>query len=156
MPRGITSKLYFNQGVYDPATWILVDIVSDLTNNADWNEGEGSTRREVQQVFEPTNMNLTITGKMRKEIDDVAYLAFRGAHATRGVLDIMILDGLRTVNGSDGFRYDVKVFGWTEDQGLGVVNFRDFTLKPCISTHGVYSVLVAGGVPTFTQLTNNS
>lgn len=154
MPRGITSKFYVNSGTYSVPTWTLVDLVSDLSNSADWNEGDGSTRREVQEVMEPTNMKLAITGKIRKDMNDPAYLLFRAAHATRGVLDVMVLDGAKDVDGSEGFRFDVKVFGWTEDQGLQAVNFKEFTVKPCISTHGVYSVLVSGSVPVFTQITN--
>jgi hypothetical protein len=157
MPRGITSKFYINAnpGYLAPA-WLLVDLISDFSAKADWNEGEGSTRREVQQVFEPTNMNLTITGKIRKDVTDLPYSTIRAAHHARGPLDVLVLDGLLDVTGSDGFRFDVKVTKFTEDQSLGVVVFNDFELTPCLTGNGVYSALVVGGVLTFTQLTNDS
>lgn len=157
MPRGITSKFYINTlPAYFAPAWLLVDLISDFVANANWNEAEGSTRREVQQVFEPTNMDLKITGKIRKDVTDLAYTTIQAAHHARGPLDVLVLDGRLDENGADGFRFDVKVTKFTEDQSLQVVNFDDFEMVPCLTDNGVYSALVVGGVLTFTQLTNNA
>lgn len=156
MPVGILSKLYYNQGLYGAPTWIEVDLVGDLKFTFSWNEGEGSARREALQVFEPTNASVMLEGKLRKQYDDTAYVFFRTQHRLRAVLDILMLDGANNVNGSDGFRFDAKLFQFDEDQAMQNVLYKDFTLKPCISstTRRPKTVLVAGGVPVYTDLTN--
>jgi len=155
MPLGITSKLYYNNsGVYAAPTWVEVDLIENLKITAAWNEGEASARREQVQVFEPTNMNLSLEGRIRKEITDVTYLFFRLMHNTRSLIDILVLDGPRTVNGSDGFRFNAKIHGWDEDQALQNVLFKEFALKPCMTviTQPPCIVIVNGGVLSFTTI----
>lgn len=136
MPVGILSKLYFNSGSYGTPTWVEVNLVSDLVVDATWNEAEGSTRAEQAQVFEPTNLKLDLTGKIRKNILDTPYLMIRAAHLVKTSLDILILDRSIATVGADGFRFEGKVFNWSEDQGLGTVIFKEFGIKPCIPSVG--------------------
>lgn len=137
MPLGITSKLYVNVAP-DPRfniladTWQEIDLVADLTVEGTWNEGEASARLEQTQTFEPTNMNLMLSGRVRKEIGDLGFRTLRAAHNGRAVLDVLVLDGSIRVGGSEGYRFDAKVFQWSEDQGLQAVVFKEFSLKPCI------------------------
>lgn len=152
MPLGITSKLYINIGTAIVPVWSEVNLISDLVVAADWNEGEASARLEQIQTFEPTNMALGLTGKVRKNITDTSYLLLRTAHRTRGILDVLVLDGDRTTNGSDGFRFDCKVTKWSEDQGLQQVIFKEFEIKPCIPSNLPQTVLVAGGVLTYAAI----
>lgn len=152
MPLGITSTCYLNSGTYVTPIWNLLDLIADATVKADWNSADASVRRGRVEEAEPTNLVLELTGKVRKSMTDTAFLVLRAAHLIASTLDVLILDGLRTVNGSEGFRFDGKVFQWSEDQSLGVVTFKDFMIKPCISTNLPKSVIVNGGSPTYSAI----
>lgn len=146
---GILSVLYVNDGTYAAPTWIEIDLVSDLAVNPTWNEGESTARRTAVQTFEETTLALELPGKIRVDRSDAGFLVFEQAFHNRGVLDIMALNGAKDQNLSSGYRFDGKLFGFSEDQAMGNVLFKDFTIKPCASVNIPKFVAVVGGVPTF-------
>jgi hypothetical protein len=136
MRLGITSKLYFNSSTYDAPAWLELNLISDLNVTSNWDEDESSTRASRAKTLEPTIMALELSGKVRKEILNTPFLMMRAAFNTAGVLDVMVLDGAIGTTGSDGFRFVAKVFAFAEDQSLGKVIFKEFTLKPCVYLDG--------------------
>lgn len=156
MPRlGITSTFWINTGTFDAALWILLDLISDLTVTSNWNEGESSVRRGRIQTFEQTNLYFEFAGKVRKEIANAAYNAVRNSFNTGGVLDVMALDGPRLAVTTSGIRLpQARVFNFSEDEGLGSVVYKDFTIKPCADTDEAspkapLRVTYPGGIETF-------
>lgn len=131
---GILSFLAINiEGTYEAPTWAEVDLISDCNLNGNYNEADASTRRTAVSEAEPTNMALELTGKLRFDSSDPAYQALRNAYLSRSPLDIIGLNGPITEAGHEGYRFTGKVFNWSEDEGLQVVLFKDFSMKPCIS-----------------------
>ena len=103
--------------------------------------------------YEPTLMDLALTGKIRTdESDATGFVAMETAFLARSSIDVMILDGGNTVNGSRGYRFDAKVFKFGEDQALDGVLFREFELAPCVSDNAVCKAVVASGAAAFTTL----
>lgn len=168
MPRlGVFSRLYVNSnGLYNAPNWLEVDLVSELQNNANWNEGESSVRRGRTVTMEQTNLVLELTGTVRKELSaNAAFAVMNNAFMNATALDIMVLDGSRFQNGSNGFRYWSRIFNWSEDQSLPNVIYKAFTIKPCawgepsydaqgnlISNERPKQVNIIGFVPIFTDI----
>ena len=121
---------------------------------ASFNKQEASVRAGNGVVqSEPVQLDLSITGKVATdEADTNGFVAMETAFLTRASLDVMVLDGASTVDGSRGYRFDVKVFKFEEDQGNEQVLFRDFELAPCLSANPVKKAIVTSGAPVFTAL----
>jgi len=132
MPRGITSKLYVNDGSYDVPDWIELNLIKDLTTPKEWAKADASARRELVDVFEPTGMALNTNFQMRKNINDAGYLFLRAAHNLQTAIDVLDLDGDREVNGSDGVRYMAKLFKFDENKDRANVVFIDGDFAPCL------------------------
>lgn len=157
MPRGITCKLSIRTGGTRGApVFTDADLVSDMQVDAQWNEGESSVRGNPMQTFDPTNMAVALTGKIRKNITDTVFSLLRAAWLAQTTIDVLVLDGPRTTPGSDGLRFDARVFNFSEDQSLGVGSvFKEFTIKPTGTTSAnppQSAVVNDGGTLEFTTI----
>jgi hypothetical protein len=150
MPLGITSKLFLNAGLYGVPVWVTVDLISDLKYDDRWNQADSSVRRARLETMENTNRVIELTGKIRKEDTDPAFVMLRAAFVADTVLDVLCLNGPSTVNGSEGTRFDARVANFSEDQGLQAVIFKEFTIKPCASVNLPQLAVIVAGVITYT------
>ena len=148
---GINSKLFYNSGNFATPTWLPLNNVRELTVTSTWDEGDASTRASPVKMAEPTQLNLEIGGQMQADAS-VGYLLLQTDYFTRALVDVMALDGGSTTNTVEGVRFEAKVFSWTEDQGPGNVNYRQFSVKPCASANPPKSVIVSSGAPVFTSI----
>lgn len=137
---GVNAKLYVNTGSYDSPTWTEVAGISDLTVKTAWDQGEASTRASRVKKAAKTMLDLEVSGKILADGTDTnGYLAFLTALYGDTPLDLLVLNGANDASpASKGWRADWHVFGGDEDQGLGAVIYDSFTLKPALSSHGVY------------------
>lgn len=149
---GILSKVYRNTGTYGAPVWVEVTSISDLSVEANWDEGEASTRASRVKKTKKTMLDVPITGKIKVSDTDAAYIAFWNAAHSDDVLDLMILNGSSSTNGVRGYRGEFDVNTPKEDQGMGNVLFMEFSLKPSDSAEQFSKVVVSGGAPTFTAL----
>lgn len=149
---GIKSKLYVNEGTYATPSWAEVNLVSDLQVNGAWDEGESSARISVVKTMEATQLALDLSGKIRSQYTDPTYRILYEAFIAADSVDILVLDGDKTLNGSTGFRFDGKVFSFSEDQSLGAVLYKDFTIKPCVADNVAKRALVASGTLAYDAL----
>lgn len=149
---GVKSKLYLNTGSYGTPAWEEANLISDLQVNASWDEGESSARISLVKTAEPTMLALDIAGKVRVDYAKDHFRLMHEAFIAADSLDVMVLDGAHTQNGSIGYRFDAKIFQWSEDQSLGAVLFKDFTMKPCATDTPAKAVAVAAGVPVFSEI----
>lgn len=151
---GFKGKVYFNTGSYGSPTWTEISAVRDIKVGADFTEFDASTRAAggIGQA-EPVILNLELSGMIKTDESDTnGFVAMETAFLTRAATDVLILDGGSAVNGSRGYRVDMKVFKFGEDQALDKVNFREFSLKPCVSSNAAQKAVVASGAPVFTSL----
>jgi len=146
MPRlGVLSKFYVNSGTETTPIWEELPVISDCNVGGDWDEGEASARLSRAKASEPTMMGVEVTGKVRVKGSE-AYLAYqlmREAWYKDKILSVLVLNGAFNEEGAEGFRFQAKVFGWSEDQSLGVVLYKDFSVKPCIPDFPVNAPKVA-------------
>ncbi|MBY0513081.1 MAG: hypothetical protein K2P78_04120 [Gemmataceae bacterium] len=151
---GFRGKIYFNTGTYNSPTWAEVASVRDVKVGAEMSEFEGSTRLAggVEQT-EPVILKLSLDGLIKSDEADVGgFVAMETAFLTRAATDVLILDGGSAVNGSRGYRVDMKVFKFGEDQALDKVLFREWSMKPGVSANAAYKAVVSSGAPVFTTL----
>lgn len=148
MPKyGFSGQMLLNGGTYGSPTWGEADAIRDVMVGADMEEQEASTRQGGGlKQSEPVLLALSITGKIRSdEADTTGFVAMETAFLTRAALDVLILDGPQTTVGSRGYRCDVKVFKFGEDQAIESILYREFELKPCISSNAVKKAVVGSG-----------
>ncbi len=156
MPKyGFSGQLLLNGGTYGSPTWGEADAIRDVVVGADMEEQDGTTRQGggIKQS-EPVLLALSITGKIRSdEADTTGFAAMETAFLTRAPLDVLVLDGPQSAVGSRGYRMDVKLFKFGEDQAVENILYREFEMKPCISSNAVKKAVVGSG-PTigFTSL----
>lgn len=142
---GIQCAAYYSTGTYGTPVWVLIDLIGDLTVGGAWNEGESTARRTAVQTNEPTTLALDSTGQIRRDHTDVPFGAMRDAFIRKTTIDFLILDGRKERNGSEGYRFDAKVFSFGQDQSRGNVLFNDFGIKPVASDNvPMYAKVVAG------------
>lgn len=148
------GKIYLNSTSYGSPTWNEVKAVRDVKVGADFDKQDATTRAGGGlKQFVATLLELGITGLIRTdETDTTGFAAMETAFLARGVLDVLILDGPRTTNGSRGYRFDSQVFKFGEDQKLEGVLYREFDVAPTPSANDAYSAVVSGGAPVFTDL----
>lgn len=150
---GINCKLYRNTGSYGSPTWTAIDLVSDATLTPTWDEADGSARVSYGKQTSKTLIGIEVSAKVRASLTDAGYLALLSAlNSQSTLLDILVLDGPSTTNGVQGYRADFGVFGAPEDQAMGSVIYRDFTLKPGISDNLLKAVTVSAGAPVFSNI----
>lgn len=150
--NGIDCVFYRNSGTYGSPTWTEVDDILDLDADPSWGEGDASSRGSPVMMTEPTQMALSITGKIRVSLDDADFVALDDAFVARTALDLMVLNGPSSTNGVRGWRMDFKIFGWKETQAANGVLYRDFTMKPCLSSNPPKRAVVASGAAVFTTI----
>lgn len=151
---GFKGKIYFNTGSYNLPTWTEVKNVREVKVGAAFDKQDATTRSGggVKQS-EPVLLDLGLTGKIKSaETDTAGFIAMETAFLSRGVLDVMLLDGDKGTDGSRGYRVDMKVFKFDEDQGNENLLWRDFDIAPCVSDNAPSKVVVSSSNPVFTSL----
>ena len=156
---GYKGKIYLNGGTYGSPTWNEVKNVREVKVGGEMGDSDGTTRAGGgTEQSEPVLRKLGVTGKIRSDDSDTTgYIALETAFLTRGVLDVMLMDGDKGVAGNRGYRFDAKNFTWPEDQANDGILWRDFDLRPCISANPVCQAVATAGddsvTVVFTDLT---
>jgi hypothetical protein len=131
---GVNSKVYRNTASggteYATPTWTVVDHIKDATAPQPWDMVDASVRASRVKLYHPTQKDLAPTILVRCDDVDGGYLAFRQAAEEGTTLDLLILDGPITVEGSRGFRAFFHVSETGQDQAIGNVLYSAFDLKP--------------------------
>ena len=151
---GKDATLNNNTGNYVTPVWDPVAAVRDVAiTDGEFKEIDASGRDYSIELSEPGMLKIGIAGKVRMNESDTDFTALETAALARTQLDVMILSGPSTVNGNRGFRFDVKIFKFfEEDQNIDQILWRPFTMKPCVPTNAPKSVVVSAGAPAFTTL----
>lgn len=150
---GINAKMYRNSGTYGSPSWAEVADISDLTLNPAFQETKFGTRASRIGRSAKTLSDLTYSGKIKVDLDEADYIAFRDAHLSPdGVLDLMILTGGSTTNGVWGYRGEFQVNITGQDQGLNAKMYDDFTLAPSDTDNAFTKAIVASGSAAFTAV----
>lgn len=153
--KGYLCAIYIRtSGSFASPTFTEATLVGDLSVTDPNDKLSADARAGVGiHEYEPGMIDLMISGRIRVDQDNTVFAAIVAAKAARTALDVMVLNGKQTVNGSIGYRMEMKVFKLDEDQALGNVLYRDFEFAPCPSDEAKQTVLVAAGAPGYTAIT---
>ncbi len=152
---GINAKVYYmSGGTWGSESWTAIDRFENLVATLTWSMAPASDRGTGLEVQTKTTVGLTITGRVKVNESDSAYLAFIAVAITRTPINLLVLNGPSNSNGAAGYKgyFHVTVSG--ESQGMGDVIYKDVTLMPAsvASTTPFKSALVSGGAPVYTDL----
>lgn len=138
---GIDCKVYYNSGTYGSPTWVEWSCVRDTTFALTLEEVDATCRGG--NGFRQSAISLKsieVSGNAVKDKDDASFVAIETAARSETVLDVLVLDGVRTSADSDGWRMDVQIYGWTENQPYEDIVTIDFTMKPARSANSPTAV----------------
>lgn len=130
---GLNSKVYYNtasSSKYATPTWTVIDHVRDATPNQAWDYADASIRGTRVKLYHPTAKEMTCQVTVRCDDVDAGYLALKAASEEGTALDMLVLDGPISTEGSRGFRAFLQVSESGQPQGAGDILYSTFDLKP--------------------------
>jgi hypothetical protein len=150
---GWKCNLSGNGGTTGTPTWAEILIVADTKLAPSFSENVIPTREgKGLELSEPNLLKIEVTGKMRVEYADADYVKWDTAFATKGELDLLVLNGPPTVNGVTGYRLAFKLHKFEESQGNEEILMKDFVLKPCLSAVPRKRAKVVSGTIAYSDL----
>jgi hypothetical protein len=127
---GVNSKAYYNSATRASPTWVEVKSIRELTIDATFGKAAANVRGERVNKMVKTNTDLNFTGSIRKDTAAATLAVINAAIAPDAILDMLFLDGSRTVVGSRGFRADVQVIMTGESQTIDDVVYNEIEFFP--------------------------
>ncbi len=139
--RGVECRIYLNTGSYGTPTWAEFVCLKDTTISLDFGEVDATCRGGGgYKQSAVTLTSLEVSGSAIKEKADTTFVAMESAAVGKTVVDLLVMDGVRTSADSDGWRFDGQIFSWTENQPLEDIVTVDFTIKPARSVNATAAV----------------
>lgn len=133
---GIGGRVYRNTASYGTPTWTHQDFVKDVTPSMpwDWHEAGGRFTRAKVKMKGRTDLSFQVV--MKADDADAGYQAFRvAAVSPTSVLDLLILDGLVSVEGVSGWRGEFLVGLVGAPQEIDGSIYDTFELHPTQTTN---------------------
>jgi hypothetical protein len=150
MPIGFYGKFYYrSSGDYSAPVWSEVAIIDRPQAKFEWDRAEAPTRLTRVKTAVKSMSGFEFTFRLLRRPGNAYYEALVNASLTDEVLDVLILNGDRTADGTRGFRFDGQVFHASEDQALSEVMYHDMLILPTPSDHPFLAVLVQSGELTY-------
>lgn len=135
---GVGGVVYRNTGTYGSPSWTAQTFVKDVTPSMPWDMAEAGSRATRAKTFMKTRADLTITIVMKADDADAGYLAFRAAaNSPTSVLDLLVLDGLISVEGCHGWRGEFLVNLTAAPQEIDGSIYDTFECKPTWTSNAV-------------------
>ena len=129
--RGIDCKIYLNTGTHGTPTWVEWLCARDSTFSLTFEEADATCRGSGgYRQSAITLSSIEVTGSAIKEKDDATFLLMEAAAVAKDVIDILVMDGTRLLDESDGWRLQAQFFSWVENQAFEDIVTIDWTLKP--------------------------
>jgi hypothetical protein len=135
---------------YASPTWTALTLVRDVNAARPWDFGDASIRATRVKLYHPTQMDFAFSMTMRCDDLDTGYLAIDAAAVSGAVLDLLILDGALTVEGSRGVRAHFHVSDTGQDQAIGNILYKTYELKAGFSSDGVPKAISVGASSAIT------
>lgn len=152
---GIDGAVYRNTGSYATPVWAEIDQIRDVTPGQGWDMGDASVRATRAKLYHKTQQDIAPQVVCRADDADAGYQALYDAavHPTL-TLDLLVLDGPLTREGSSGFRADFLVnASGGPTQGAGDVQYTTFDLRPGFAAAGQFPKIVDVGAASATTFT---
>lgn len=118
--KAVDCKAYVRTtGSWSSPTYTLLGAVINASIEVEHSTFDATTRggggfRQTGVAI--TGLRFPIT--MKKDKDDTAFAALETAHQGKSLVELWVLDGLRTDTSADGYRAECVCESWTETQDL--------------------------------------
>lgn len=155
MRYGWKAKGYYRSGgTFESPTMTEITVVGNLKVSPKYKSAVIPTREgKGLELEEPTLLGIEVSGFIRDDENDAAFLAFDTAFHAKTELDTAFLNGGITEAGSRGYRLGMKVHEWEQQQDNDGVLGYQFVLKPCISDNPKQRAVVSPeGVVAYSEL----
>lgn len=128
---GHECKLYNNENTHASPTWNELNIVKDVTLNMSQNESDITSRQGKGYVMTAgTLIDASVDFSVTWDPSDVAdFSQLQDAFFNRKPVEILILDGDRTVAGNEGLQAFFVVTNFTRNEAVADAVSADITLK---------------------------
>jgi hypothetical protein len=133
---GIKGAVLRNTGTYGSPTWTEFDLVKDVSFPPAWDIADASSRQTRVKLNAKTMMGCVVGISVRQDDADTGYVAIDDAHYEDTVIDMLVLSGPLTTEGSRGVRMHFIVNKTAEDQSSGAIIYSQYDLLPAFSTEG--------------------
>lgn len=148
---GIEGAVYRNTGTYGSPTWTEVTLVRDVDPKFPWDMGDASSRETRAKLYAKTMIDIAVSLTVRADDANTGYQAlFDAAMSPTTVLDMLVLDGPLTAEGSMGVRSHFNASETGQSQGASDVIYTTFELKPGWSSEGYPSKIEVGSASALT------
>lgn len=114
----LDCELNVNSATYASPTWVTANNVKDVNISDSRAEGDSSVRGFEMSSVTPGQRTVQITFDMKHDPSDTAQAALKTAFKNRTVVGLLCTDGPHATTGTKGFRVDVYVTGFTQNEGL--------------------------------------
>ncbi len=134
---GIKAVLYRNTAVSTPyasPTWTAMPIVKDVQAGTPWDMADASTRGSRAKIYHPTQIDYSFSAVARCDDADAGYQALLAAAQEGSTIEMLVMDGPTSVEGSQGVRAHFHVSLTGQPQGIGDVLYANFDFKPGFGT----------------------
>jgi hypothetical protein len=115
---GLECKLYRNTGTYGTPVWDLISNAQDVTVTLEKGEADLSVRGSTWRARRSTLKDATMDFTMLYDSADADFTAMKDSYINGTEVDVVALDGLSSVAGSQGLRVTGEVFTLTRNEPL--------------------------------------
>lgn len=148
---GIDGAVYRNSGTYGSPTWAEITLIRDVSPSFPWDMADASSRTHKAKLYAKTMIDIGAQLVVRADDADAGYQAlFDAAMSSTTLMDMLVLDGPITTEGSMGVRCHFNVNESGQSQGAGDVIYTTFDLKPGYHTDGDPKKIEVGATSTLT------
>lgn len=132
-------------GIAAAGSFVLLTNVRDVSLSLSHGEADSTTRANAGwRATEPTLKEAEVTSQIVFDPDDTNYTDLRTAWLNKSLVALALLDGPLTTG--DGWRFDTKIFNFSQNEPLEDVVLVDVTFKVARSVSA--PSLITGGVNT--------
>ena len=126
---GSEAAIYRNTGTSGSPTWSEITCVKDMTWDVPDTEVDMSTRASLRKKYRQGMTDLSLSGTLVQDKDDVNFVAIWDAKWARTTIEIAICDDDITTDGTNWLRCTVGVFGMSVSEPLDDEMTYDITFR---------------------------
>ena len=127
---GNDNKLYYNTGTNAAPTWVLIEIVGDVTLNQGVNEAEVDLRLLDYIVNLPAKKTTGVTAALANHFGNTVYDAIKTIFENKTHTQYAISDIAIATSGAEYFKLFAFASSWDWSQATQQLSAHDVTLSP--------------------------
>lgn len=115
---GLACKLYYNAGTYMSPTWTLIPAVKDLKLNLSKSTADAASRQYTWKMVLACLKEASLEYEILANPSDNTYTTLQSAYLNDTDEDMAIANGLIATNGTEYFRADWLLTGFSLSEPL--------------------------------------